>query len=147
MLRSDPHSARGTGYFNLPFMPFGLAGAPASFCRLMSNVFKDYLSKVCLSFLDDIIVFARTPEELLERLRIILNRLREVGFKIKPFKCVLFKRDTEFLGQLVSVTGVDPVLDKLKAIRDCRLHIAYAMCEPLSALRATTVGSCVTLHQ
>ena len=63
-------------------------------------------------------VFARTPEELLERLRIILNRLREVGLKVKPSKCVLFKRDIEFLGHLVSVSGVDPVPDKLKAIRD-----------------------------
>jgi len=66
----------------------------------------------------DIIVFARTPEELLERLRIILHRLREVGLKVKPSKCVLFKRDIEFLGHLVSVNGLDPVRDKLKAIRD-----------------------------
>ena len=95
--------------------PFGLAGAPASFCRLMSKVFKDYLWKIFLSYLYDIIVFARTPEELLERLRIILNRLREVGLKVKPSKCVLFKRDIEFLGHLVSVTGDDPVPDKLTA--------------------------------
>ena len=38
--------------------------------------------------------------------------------KVKPSKCVLFKRDIEFLGRLVSVNGVDPVPDKLKAIRD-----------------------------
>ena len=83
----------------------------------MSNVFKDYLWKICLCYLDDIIVFARTPEELLERLRIVHNRLREVGLKVKPSKCVLFKRDIEFLGHLVSVSGVDPVPDKLKAIQ------------------------------
>jgi len=55
---------------------------------------------------------------MLERLRIILDRLREVGLKVKPSKCVLLKRDIEFLGHLVSVQGVDPVPDKLKAIRD-----------------------------
>ena len=109
----------------------------------MSNVFKDYLWKICLSYLDDIIVFARKPEELLERLRIVLNRLREVGLKVKPSKCVLFKRDIEFLGHLVSVSGVDPVPDKLKAIRDWPI---YAMCEPFSASQATTVGSYVTLR-
>ena len=106
------------GLFQFTRMPFGLAGAPASFCRLMSNFFKDHLWKICLTYLHDIIVFARTPEEVLERLRIILNRLREVGVKVQPSKCVLFKRDSEFLGHLVSVTGVDPVPDKLKAIRD-----------------------------
>ena len=77
--------------FQFTRMPFGLAGAPASFCRLMSQVFKDHLWKICLSYLDDILVL------LLERLRIILDRLREVGLKVKPSKCVLFKRDIEFL--------------------------------------------------
>ena len=57
------------GLFQFTRMPFGLAGAPASFCRLMSIVFKDHLWKICLSYLDDIIVYARTPEELLDRLR------------------------------------------------------------------------------
>ena len=76
------------GLFQFTRMPFGLAGAPASFCRLISNIFKDYLWKICLSYLDDIIVFARTPEELLERLRIVLNRLHEVRLKVKPSKCI-----------------------------------------------------------
>ena len=106
------------GLFQFTCMPFGPAGAPASFCRLMSNVFKVHLWEICLSYLNDIIVFARTPEELLERLRIILDRLREVGLKVKPSKCVLFKHDIEFLGHFVSDNGVDPVADKLKAIRD-----------------------------
>ena len=106
------------GLFQFTRMPFGLAGAPASFCRLMSIVFKDQLWKICLSYVDNIIVFARTPEELMERMRTNLNRLREVGLKVKRSKCELFKRDIEFLRHLVSVNGVDPVPDKLHAIRD-----------------------------
>ena len=38
--------------------------------------------------------------------------------KVKPSKCVPLNRDIEFLGHLVSVQGVDPVPDKLKAIRN-----------------------------
>jgi len=48
----------------------------------------------------------------------MLDRLCEVGLKIKPSKCVLFKREIEFLGHLVSVNGVDPLPDKFKAIWD-----------------------------
>ena len=99
-------------------MPFGLAVASASFCRLMSIVFKDHLWKICLSYLYDIIVFDTTPEDLLDGLRIALNRLREVDVKIQSSKCALFKRDIEFLGHLVSVNGVDLVADRLKSIRD-----------------------------
>ena len=61
--------------------------------------------------------FRQNPEELLERLCTVLN-LVQVSLKDKPSKFVLFKRDIEFLGHLVSVNGIDPVPDKLKAIRD-----------------------------
>jgi len=99
-------------------MPFGLAGAPSSFCRLMSIVLRDLLYKVCLCYLDDIIIFARTPEELLERLRTVLNRLKEVGLKLKPSKCALFQTQIHFLGHLISEHGVDPQPDKIKAIQE-----------------------------
>jgi len=68
--------------------------------------------------LDDIVVFARSPEELLERLRIVLDRLKDVGLKAKPSKCELFKPEIKFLGHMVSVDGIDPLPDKLEAIRD-----------------------------
>ena len=104
-------------------------------------MFKYHLWKFCLFYLDDIIVFARTPQELLDRLRTVLNRLREVSLKVKPSKCALFKRDIEFLGHLVCANGVDPVPDKLRAIQT-----AYAMFAASSASRVT-VDSFVTLHQ
>jgi len=99
-------------------MPFGLSGAPGSFCRLMSIVLRDLLWVVCLCYLDDIVVFARSPEELLKRLRIVLDRLRDVGLKAKPSKCKLFKPEIKFLGHMVCVDGIDPLPDKLEAIRD-----------------------------
>jgi len=56
----------------------------------MSIVLRDLLWVVCLCYLDDIVVFARSPQELLERLRVVL---RDVGLKAKPSKCELFKTD------------------------------------------------------
>jgi len=64
------------GLFHFTRMPFGLSGAPGSFCRLMSIVLRDLLWVICLCYLDDIVIYARTPEELLERLRTVLDRLR-----------------------------------------------------------------------
>jgi len=55
------------GLFQLTRMTFGLSGAPGSFCRLMSIVLRDLLWVVRLCYLDDIVVFARSPQELLER--------------------------------------------------------------------------------
>ena len=106
------------GLFQFTRMPFGLSGAPGSFCRLMSIVLRDLLWVVCLCYLDDIVVYARSPQELLERLRIVLDRLRDVGLKAKPSKCELFKTEIKFLGHMVSVDGINPLPDKLEAIRD-----------------------------
>jgi len=64
------------GLFHFIRMPFGLSGAPGSFCRLMSIVLRDLLWVICLCYLDDIVIYARSPEELLERLRTVLDRLR-----------------------------------------------------------------------
>ena len=52
----------------------------------MSIVLRDLLWVICLCYLDDIVIYARTPEELLERLRAVLDRLREVGLKAKAFQ-------------------------------------------------------------
>jgi len=108
--RANERSAFCTrrGLYQFTRMSFGLAGAPSSFCRLMSIVLQDLLYKVCLCYLDDIVIFARTPEELLERLRIMLNRLMEVGLKVKPSKCALFQTQIHFLGHLISEHGVEP---------------------------------------
>ena len=64
------------------------------------------------------VIYAKTPEELLERLRTVLDRLREVGLKAKPSKCELFRTEIKFLGHLVTADGINPMPDKLEAIRD-----------------------------
>jgi len=56
--------------------------------------------------------------ELLERLRTVLDRLREVGLKVTPSKCELFRTHMKFLGHMVSADGVDPLPEKLETTRD-----------------------------
>jgi len=101
-------------------MPFGLSGALSSFCRVMSiHCFaRRTVGYFCLCYLDDIIIYGRTPQELLERIRKILDLLRAVGMKLKPSKCVLFKTEIEYLGHVVSANGIDPQPQKIQAIQD-----------------------------
>jgi len=66
------------GLFEFVRMPFGLSGAPATFCRVMSHVMSDYLWKICLCYIDDLIIFGHTQQELLERLDLVLTRLRDL---------------------------------------------------------------------
>ena len=100
------------GLFQFTRMPFGLSGAPSSFCRLMQIVLREHLWKICLSYLD------RTQHELLERLRTVLDRLRQAGLKVKPSKCALFRTEIHFLGHQVSIRGIEPMADKIEAIQN-----------------------------
>jgi len=79
---------------------------------------REHLSEICLCYLDDIMIFGRTPQELLDRMRTILDKLHEVGLKVKPSKCILFKMEIQYLGHLVSVAGVNTMPEKIQALKD-----------------------------
>jgi len=51
-------------------------------------------------------------------MRTILDKLREVGLKVKPSKCVLFKTEIQYLGHVVSAAGVNTMPDKIQALKD-----------------------------
>ena len=104
------------GLFQFTVMPFGLANAPATFQRLMELVMHGLQWEHCLIYLDDIIVFGRNFDETLNRLEMVLGRLRGAGLKLKPTKCHWFKRSVKFLGHVVSAKGVQCDPDKLACI-------------------------------
>jgi len=84
----------------------------------MHRVLRDHLWRICLCYLDVVIVYATFQQELLERLHTILSCLHNVGLKVKPSKCSLFKERISFLDHMVSAQGTDPQEEKIKSIRD-----------------------------
>ena len=72
----------------------------------------------CIIYLDDIIVFSRTPEEHLHRLKAVISKLRAAGLKLKPTKCDLFKQQINYLGHVVSKEGVSTDPDKITAVTE-----------------------------
>jgi len=106
------------GLYHFKRMPFGLSNAPAIFCRLMHRVLRDHLWRICLCYLDDVIVYATSRQKLLERLHTILSCLHNVELKVKPSKCSLFKERISFLGHMVSADGIDPQEEKIKSIQE-----------------------------
>ena len=104
------------GFYECEWMPFGATNAPATFQRMMETCLGDLHLNWCLIYLDDIIVFAKTQEEAITRLGTIFQKLREVGLKLKPSKCKLFKTSLLYLGHIVSEDGIRTDPKKIKAI-------------------------------
>ena len=91
---ADRHKTAFTtpmGLFEYHRMPFGLCNAPATFQRLMTNVFRDDILKILLVYLDDIIVYSRSVADHLQRLEQVFQKLREHGLTIEPGKCQFFQ--------------------------------------------------------
>ena len=57
---------------------------------------------MALVYIDDLLVYARNFEELLERLDLVLTRCREHGLTFKPSKCSFGLKKLKFLGHVVS---------------------------------------------
>ena len=58
------------GFYECLRMPFGLTNAPATFQHLMENCLGDLHLNWCIIYLDDIIIYSKTPEEHVKRLRL-----------------------------------------------------------------------------
>lgn len=106
------------GLYEYLRMPFGLTGSPGTFMRLMDKIFGDQNFQTILTYLDDILVFGRDFKETLERLEMVLSRLKANNLKIRPEKCQLFKEQLRYLGHLISERGMAPDDEKIKAITD-----------------------------
>ena len=105
------------GFYECLRMPFGLTNAPAMFQRLMENCLGDLHLNWCIIYLDDIIIYSKTPEEHVERLEAIFKKLSSAGLKLKPSKCEFFKSQITYLGHIVSYEGIAADPKKIKAIQ------------------------------
>lgn len=76
------------------------------------------LSKKCLVYLDDVIIFGKNFNEMLENLKIVFTRLRKANLKINPKKCALFQRSVKYLRHIISAEGVTTDPEKIAAVRD-----------------------------
>jgi hypothetical protein len=95
------------GLFEFLFMPFGLTNAGQTFQRLMDSLFRSF--PFSFIYLDDILVFSHSRAEHLGHLETVLATLAANGLRINPTKCHFAQPQVEFLGHLVTATGIAPL--------------------------------------
>ncbi|KAL3694641.1 hypothetical protein R1sor_008292 [Riccia sorocarpa] len=103
------------GTFAYNKMPFGLCNALATFQRLMTNIFKDFLRKFLEIFIDDFCVFG-SREKHLEFLKKTLEKCRETQLSLHPEKCFFGVPEGILLGHRISERGIEVDWEKVKVI-------------------------------
>ena len=106
----------GYEHFEFTVMPFGLTNALAAFMDLMHTVFQLYLDGFVVVFVNDILIYSKSEEELEDYLMIILYALRDHQLYAKFRKCEFWLTKVRFLGHVVSASGVLVDLKKVEVV-------------------------------
>lgn len=104
------------GHYEYVRMPFGLKNAPATFQRIMDNVLKGLINKICFVYIDDIIIFSTSLQEHIVNVKKVFQRLREHNLKVQLDKCEFLKTEVSFLGHVITPEGIKPSKSKINAI-------------------------------
>jgi hypothetical protein len=83
----------------------------------MNGVFKNYLDKFVIVFLEDILVYSKTEEEHEQHLRMVLQVLREHQLYTKLSKCSFYQKQIHYLGHIISEEGIAVDLEKVQSIQ------------------------------
>jgi Reverse transcriptase (RNA-dependent DNA polymerase) len=100
-------------------MFFGMCNSPATFQAMMDKIFKKEIEEnLIIVYMDDILAFSKTIDDLEKTEQIILKKAREYDLYFKAKKCEFRKPKIKYLGLVVEEgkLAMDPA--KIKGILD-----------------------------
>ncbi|GBG77793.1 hypothetical protein CBR_g25724 [Chara braunii] len=103
------------GTYEFLVMPFGLCNARGTFQTEMHRIFRPYVDKFMVVYLDDILVFSKTAREHAEHLALVLQSLRDNQYKINREKSSFGVPSVIYLGHVISGDGLAPEAAKIAA--------------------------------
>lgn len=106
------------GHFHFKRMAFGLKNAPASFQRLINQSLLGLTPQQCMVYLDDIIIYSKSLQEHMIRLKNVFDRCRNANLKIQLDKSEFLKKSVAYLGHIITNEGIKPNPDKIQVIQN-----------------------------
>jgi hypothetical protein len=83
----------------------------------MNGVFREYLDKFVIVFLDYILVYSKIEEENEKHLRMVLQVLRENQLFAKLSKCSFYQNRIHYLGHIISMEGIIVDPENIEAVK------------------------------
>jgi hypothetical protein len=84
----------------------------------MNEILSDYLDIFCIAYLDDILIYSDNLEQHYQHVKMILRRVEEVGLTLKASKCEFHTNKMEYLGYIISRTGIGMDPEKVRAVAE-----------------------------
>ncbi len=107
-----------TGHYNWKCLSFGLKTSPAVFQRTLRNISKrNGLDEFCVNYIDDILIFSKTFDQLLVHLQKLLSALQSVGFRLSLAKCNFAKNKINYLGHTIENNLIKPLFYNVLPLR------------------------------
>ena len=127
------------GKYEYMKVPFGLAQTPAYFQELMKKMLKDV--PFTIAYVDDIIIYSKNAEEHIDHLQQVFHKLCDAELSIKLSKCHFLTKEVQYLGQVLSTTGIKLLPSKTAAIKQMKPLKMVNKHEHLLDLLVTTASS------
>ena len=105
------------GFWEFNRLLFGLSKAPASYQRLMKQCLGDLNMKICAIYPDDLIIFSNSLKQHLERLDMVLRRLKGCNLKLNPQQRNFLQTKVRYVRHIVYENGVEACPEKLEKVR------------------------------
>lgn len=95
------------GQYEYTSLPFGYCEAPAEFQKRLVNILSTFINEnKVIVYIDDIMIATDTVEENVKTLRKVLQTLKRYGFELNVSKCKFLRKQVEYLGYVISNTGI-----------------------------------------
>ena len=99
-------------------MLFGLTNAPIAFQQFMNDIFSNLLDVCIVIYLDDILIYSNNMSKHHQHVKEVLKCLHKAGLYAKAEKCEFHSESVEYLGYILSPSGLTMSNDKIKIIQD-----------------------------
>ena len=98
------------GLYEYCRVPQGFFNSPAEFSAAVIEILGGLIHTTCEVYIDDIVIFGDSIEELAENMDAVLGRLEDTGLAVQASKCVVGATEIKYLGHIVNSEGlkVDP---------------------------------------
>jgi hypothetical protein len=106
------------GHYEFTVMTFGFSNAPATFQRIMNEIFHTEENSFIIVYLDDILIFSETWREHLKHIKWTLDKLKENSLFAKMKKCEWGTQEVEYLGHIIRPGQIAMDPKKIQAVME-----------------------------